>query len=1010
MSIHLHPSGRLPTPGLPQASTPTTTGTVPEVGQTLADAVNPSTGGTQAGKIAAQNRALLQDAADTIDHLNKRVLGLPDGPLVATVNNSISQLLDVADFLATTGACSPAGLSVQQLATLRDHVSMMQRAGTALRAAQRDIGSADGGTPSGREKLAVTNELLKLTQTLTAALRASLEDMPGNTPDGHLIWSKNEHMDLATLMHGMDSGATPLSEPARRILIASENWHAHHASDAARALARLPSAMLMSRHDRASIAMQYDFVHGQLTMVRQQMAILAKGDALAPFLAQQLDHFTGTLSSALSSLKCVMNVVEDYRSPSSVQSICDAKMIEIDAALAVLSAEGRNPEHLAKCLQQRRAAFEKLRNDPGNTDAVRLLGKPAVSGPSRLLHPFESIRQQRRLDHQVERMIADPRLISQQETLATVHFCETQLLARLLEADGIRKPAERLSSAIGDVLNQRPWDKISSRIVIPVAVSAAHDAHPVMTAIATSVVTPAGQVFSDPARIRFESGSGPINAATVKDYEHTTADGHKVVGGFNSHDTTEATHAVMAAHTELTMNGQVLLGATRTGINAPYELDAAHLRAMPVEEAAALIRSVAGSAHRNATRVWLANAVPADGTAPLTDTAPIPAPLRADFVRELGDDAETLLAEGGASEALVMAVAGNPALMGLLVRQAALNRVRETFLVELARSPDFAAQVAAGQSLSFVSVSLLTPDALRSALATQSPSMKEFDEKSMLECQVRAWQDLQAEIDAGGIVANGKAVQARIMAFNFGVNAGAVGDIARNPVLGEVVSGTAFANQLTNAAAMAQLIGPALTGGTGATGDSAVDRYQKRMAAELATLQAERNPSAATGARIARIRRDLQTVDQLRTQIADIWNTQSYTAAGNEPYKLVSRLMVLNHIMGGGSQFNCKSGKDRTGQLDVEAKFLAFQIEHNHGRVPKPDRQRTTLERLQFFSFVFQDEARRTMQAYATGYGGSKLAGVPSLYRNFLIDLAGQKEAVKRVIAEFMGLAHFTKA
>ncbi len=1010
MSMHLNPTGRLTTPGLTPAPPPATTGTTPAVGPAPADTGMPATGGAHLAATAAQNQALLNDADTVIQTLKAQIHQLPKGPGLAVINSSISQLLDAAECMMTSGVQSPAGLSVDQMAELRGHVGVMQRAGTALRAAQRDIRSNDKGTPQGREKLNVTNELLKLTQMFTTSLRASLEELPGNTSHAHHSWTKDDHANLAALMHGIGTASGPVGEASRRILAAADSWHAQHAADAARALAKLPSAMLLSQEDRASIKTQYDFVHGQLAAVRKAMDGLADGGVVSPLIAQQLDQFTAALSGALSSLKCVLNVVEDYRSPSSVQSICDAKLVEIDAALAVLDAEPRSHGNLARLLQQRRAAFAKLRDQPGDTDAMRLLGKPAVSGATRLLHPFDAIRQQLRLDKQVERMIADPRLISRQETLATVHFSETQLMARLLEADGIRNPGHRLSAAIGDVLNQRPWDMITSRIVVPVAVSAVDDAHPVMTAIATSVVTPAGHVLNDPSRIRFESGSGPINASTVKGYEHTTADGHKVIGGFNSHDTTEATHAVMAAHTELTMKGQVLLGATRTGINAPYELDAAHLRAMPVEKAAALIRSVAGSAQRDATRVLLGNAAQAERPATTADAAPIPNPLRTDFARQLGGDAEALLADGGPSEALVLTVAGNPALMSLLVRQAALNRVRETFLVELARSPDFVTQVAAGQPLSFVSVSLLTPDALRSALAAQSPSMKEFDEKSMIELQVRAWQDLQSEIDAGGIIANGKVVQAKIMSFNFGVNAGAVGGIARNPVLGEAVSGTAFANQLTNAAAMEQLIGPELTGGTGAPADSAVDRYQARMAAELAALQAERNPSAATGVRIARIHRDLQTVDQLRKQIADIWNTQSYTAAGNEPYKLVSRLLVLNHIMGGGSQFNCKSGKDRTGQLDVEAKFLAFQIENNHGKVPQPDRERTTLERLQFSAFVFQDEARRTMQAYATGYGGSKLAGVPSLYRNFLIDLAGQKEAARRVIAEFMGLADRTKA
>jgi hypothetical protein len=110
--------------------------------------------------------------------------------------------------------------------------------------------------------------------------------------------------------------------------------------------------------------------------------------------------------------------------------------------------------------------------------------------------------------------------------------------------------------------------------------------------------------------------------------------------------------------------------------------------------------------------------------------------------------------------------------------------------------------------------------------------------------------------------------------------------------------------------------------------------------------------------------------------------------------------------LGGGTVFNCKSGKDRTGQLDAEVKFLAFQIRTSNGKVPKPDRKRTRLEKIQFATFIFFDESRRTLQEFNTGYGGSKLVGQPALYGNFIPstgDAKADKKNKAATISQFQG-------
>ena len=139
-----------------------------------------------------------------------------------------------------------------------------------------------------------------------------------------------------------------------------------------------------------------------------------------------------------------------------------------------------------------------------------------------------------------------------------------------------------------------------------------------------------------------------------------------------------------------------------------------------------------------------------------------------------------------------------------------------------------------------------------------------------------------------------------------------------------------------------------------------------------------------------------------------MWEDGIYREAGNEPYKLASRVALLSHLLGGGTVFNCKSGKDRTAQLDAEVKFLAFQIRTSNGKVPKPGRKRTNLEKIQFATFIFFDESRRKMQELNTGYGGSKLVGQPALYGNFTPSTGNakvDKQNKAATVQQFQGLS-----
>ncbi len=128
-----------------------------------------------------------------------------------------------------------------------------------------------------------------------------------------------------------------------------------------------------------------------------------------------------------------------------------------------------------------------------------------------------------------------------------------------------------------------------------------------------------------------------------------------------------------------------------------------------------------------------------------------------------------------------------------------------------------------------------------------------------------------------------------------------------------------------------------------------------------------------------------------------------------------ARLALLSFYLGGGTLFNCKSGKDRTGQLSVEVKLLATRIRANQGRVPQPDQAFTTIEKIQYGAITFLDKTRTELQRYATGYAGSKLGAARQLLKNLFAltdQLKGQALAQlnRDRFREFIGLSKRTKA
>ena len=725
------------------------------------------------------------------------------------------------------------------------------------------------------------------------------------------------------------------------------------------------------------------------------------------------------MENVQKQLDIQITVIKDYQSPDTKEKICNAKKIEIQAAINVLKSQNSQEPKIQNLISTLEERYESLNGFPKTErekkfTSAQLLGKKEIKGIGKLFNFSLANKQESMLRHMANQ-IADHNN-PDASSLAIEHFTERMLMQRVLEKAGIKDASKKLKASISRELNSSEWSPINSKFTVPVE-DKAHQSQ--AAAIITTTTVPAGQIFTNPNLIQITSKDSPITATTTAEYTHTGKDGKKVNGGINSHCSTEVNHVTTAATTSCTVNGEEVFGATRHGTLAPYGLDEAGIKAIPDEELGKTIHALFGKAEVENTTIT-AGAADQTNTG-TTVTTPIKKidPLREEFITKLSnillatengqrdpaamkERIKQLMTDPALQTALAGLVKANPVLGQLLQRQGALNHARQVFMLEMTRNPQFLEQIKNNEEVLFTSVGLLTPDNLRHQLHKLFGFSASGDEKEMVAIQAQAWDDLRNEITAKRIEINGKAVIAEIIDFNIGVNKGAT-VLATNPIIGEAVSGTNYVNELINNRSMDRLV--AVT---------AKCLAKKQTELNNKKLQWDFNPPTnpeelkKLDNEIRALSRDIATITELRDQIAAMWKDGSYREAGNEPYKLASRVALLSHLLGGGTVFNCKSGKDRTGQLDAEVKFLAFQIRTSNGKVPMPDRKRTNLEKIQFATFIFFDESRRKMQEFNTGYGGSKLVGQPKLTDNFTPSTGNTKYSKKNIAAtikQFLGLS-----
>ncbi|MBC6414244.1 MAG: hypothetical protein GDA45_05115 [Chromatiales bacterium] len=408
--------------------------------------------------------------------------------------------------------------------------------------------------------------------------------------------------------------------------------------------------------------------------------------------------------------------------------------------------------------------------------------------------------------------------------------------------------------------------------------------------------------------------------------------------GITSMDRLQYKHAPNMAHSQMTdENGEVLFSGIRHGILDPFNIKAKNLSRLPTEQVATMVKDL------------------------LVDTGAIEIPE--------GEDpwqySQTIAQQAKAGKSKIADLAGK-------LRTEA-SKMMATDLLKAAVASD-PAKLQAGLrgeevAVSLNSVSLVTPDHLTSFVN------KRKNEKVMLAHQTDSLQGLakakqpiviklkDQDGDEHEVV-----VRPKVRTFNFGVNLGAVATKwhvfgPRTPFWGRLMGWELAASK--NNPQLNDLLGDPRSREPGG-----------EVANKINQMDASDDPA---------VRQKASLLRQAATQAKAIWNSQSFRRGGVEPYKMVSRLALISHLMGETTLYNCKSGKDRTGQLDAEVKYLAA-VGNATGQIPEPETEPTDESRSLRSNFAL-NTGNHEMQQMSTGLKGYKLKGVPGLEKMLGADM-----------------------
>ncbi|MCL6271552.1 hypothetical protein M3P05_16675 [Sansalvadorimonas sp. 2012CJ34-2] len=212
--------------------------------------------------------------------------------------------------------------------------------------------------------------------------------------------------------------------------------------------------------------------------------------------------------------------------------------------------------------------------------------------------------------------------------------------------------------------------------------------------------------------------------------------------------------------------------------------------------------------------------------------------------------------------------------------------------------------------------------------------------------------------------------------FNIPVNWGGVGPAS-------LITGGRGLQKEMNDKAIAELVGKPSTNEVGGLAHQHLMELGKEIR-DLRQQVAEATDAGAfqeayrLDAQLAQATKNYCSVLDLSQQIQDIYRKGKHHHHHHDAYKLAARVSLLTSLIGGVPLSNCKSGKDRTGMLDAEIKFLAARIDSETGAVPKPGRITSDSDK-ELFRQILLNSGNLEVQEYNVGVRGYKTEGVASI-------------------------------
>lgn len=719
------------------------------------------------------------------------------------------------------------------------------------------------------------------------------------------------------------------------------------------------------------------------------------------------------LASQLQQLHELRTDIENYESPNSNIKILEEKKLYVDAACAIFQSMIDDvPPNIKgyKIHIFSKAGHSKNKESQFNADAQALLnifqsrskilseciatGKKPIDMPdlvSQTSKPSELIKN---IQKKYKKKFNDISLDDAAFEKNWIPGVIDAFLEKYREVGSYNSNGMLYSAKIRVLNEQRDWKIIENEFLVPVSLSsgsmpwpkAADTTEEFFSATANAkvktVTTPVGHVFNALGNL-IEGGWSTIAEYSFGSYQSTDPanPGKKITTGRNSHSTTEHLHAVNAARTEIKTGDESLFSGTRHGTLSAYHLYPKMVRKMSNNRLKMLATDLISQA-------------PLPSTNPFDDTTLTP--LDEEWAKAMKKIGAVNDSDGSADvsdesiEAFLKKAFSDEKFCALMRRKVALNRAREIFLSEALGNENMLSRIQNGEPVHFNSISLITPDRMRNFLAKLFP--KKFgnhDELTMRREEVQAWKDLQGEIDQGRCEIDGTIVNAKIHSFSVGVNQLSLES-------GSQVARSLWSGWNTveddNLEAITALIGDPAKVMAGTFGGQVGEAIAEQV----------KNFSSASGSNAAQVKAEandkLEQIKVLASQLAAMWQSGEYRHDGDQPYKFAARIALLSSLMSSGTSFGCKSGKDRTAQLDLECKLLAFQgLQRAHEgpwlrtadgmkehAIPPPYKGRTDFDRYQMLSFIFKDKSRTEMQRYNTGVEGSKLNYWRELYGSFI--------------------------